>query len=120
MIVCDLVTEELPHASIALQVLAVVIVQPDPPITSAPTCTIVNVPQTSDAVGAVKDGVPVHSIVASEPAAPINGAVLSVCVIVCDLVTEELPQASIALQVLVVVMMQPEPPVTSAPTWTTV
>ena len=76
--VCDLVTEELPQASIALQVLVVVMTQPDPPVTSAPTCTIVNVPQTSDAVGAVNDGVAVHSIVASAPAAPIAGAVLSV------------------------------------------
>ena len=82
MIVWDLVTEELPHASIALHVLVVVIVQPEPPVTSAPTCTIVNVPQTSDAVGAVNDGVAVHSIVASAPADPIEGAVLSVCVIV--------------------------------------
>ena len=94
--------------------------QPDPPVTSAPTCTIVNVPQTSDAVGAVNDGVAVHSIVASAPADPIEGAVLSVCVMVCDLVTEELPQASIALHVLVVVITQPAPPITSAPTWTTV
>ena len=52
--------------------------QPDPPVTSAPTCTIVNVPQTSDPVGAVNDGVAVHSIVASAPAAEIVGAVLSV------------------------------------------
>ena len=55
-----------------------VIVQPEPPITSDPTCTTVNVPQASDAVGAVNDGVAVHSIVASAPAAPIDGAVLSV------------------------------------------
>jgi hypothetical protein len=33
--------------------------------------------QTSDAVGAVKDGVAVHSIVASAPAVPIVGGVLS-------------------------------------------
>ena len=78
MIVCDLVTEELPHASIALHILVVVIVQPDPPTISDPTCTIVNVPQTSDAVGAVNDGLAVHSIVASTPAFPIVGAVLSV------------------------------------------
>ena len=78
VIVCETVAELLPQASIALQVLVVVIVQPDPPVTSAPTCTIVNVPQTSDAVGVVKDGVAVHSIVASAPAAPIDGAVLSV------------------------------------------
>ena len=80
--VCDLVTDELPQASIALHVLVVVIVQPDPPVTSLPTWTTVKVPQASDAVGAVNDGVAVHSIVASAPAAEIVGACVSICVIV--------------------------------------
>ena len=42
----------------------------------------------SDAVGAVNDGVAVHSIVALLPAAPMVGAVVSLTVIVCVLVAE--------------------------------
>ena len=57
--------------------------------------------QASVAVGAVKDGLAVHSIVAFNPAAPITGAVISLTVIVCATVDELLPQASTALQVFV-------------------
>ena len=60
-------------------------------------------PHASDAVGAVNDGVAVHSIVALAPADPIAGAVVSVTVIVCVLVADVLPHASIASQVLVLV-----------------
>ena len=60
-------------------------------------------PHASLAVGAVNDGVAVHSIVASAPAVPITGGVVSVTVIVCVLVADVLPQASIASQVLVCV-----------------
>ena len=42
----------------------------------------------SDAVGAVNDGVAVHSIVALLPAAPMVGGVVSLTVIVCVLVAE--------------------------------
>ena len=42
----------------------------------------------SVAVGAVKDGVAVHSIVALAPAAPIVGGVVSTIVTVCVLVAE--------------------------------
>ena len=55
------------------------------------------------AVGAVNDGVAVHSIVALAPADPITGGVVSVTVIVCVLVALVLPQASIASQLLVLV-----------------
>ncbi len=57
--------------------------------------------QSSLAVGAVKLGEAVQSIVASRPAAPIVGACVSTAVIVCVLVAEWLPQASVASQVWV-------------------
>src|SRR6185369_13193698 len=120
VIVCDLVADELPHASTASHVLVVVLAQAVPPVTSLPTCTTIDVLHTSLAVGAVNDGVAVHSIVASAPADPIIGAVVSVCVIVWLLVADELPQASTASHVLVVAFAQAVPPVTSLPTCTTV
>ena len=55
----------------------------------------------SAAVGAVNDGVPVHSTVASAPCPPITGGVVSVTVIVCDTVDDVLPHPSTAFQVLV-------------------
>ena len=60
----------------------IVFTQELPALTSLPTCCTVAVLQASDAVGAVNDGVPVHSIVAFAPAAPITGGVVSVTVIV--------------------------------------
>ena len=120
VIVCDLVAEELPHASTASHVRVVVFAHAVPPVTSLPTCTTVYVSHSSDAVGAVNDGEAVHSIVALPPAAPITGACESTCVIVCDLVADELPQASTASHVLVVVFAHAVPPVTSPPTCTTV
>ena len=44
--------------------------------------------QASDAVGAVKDGVAVHSMVVLDPALPITGGVESRRVITCVLVAE--------------------------------
>ena len=120
VIVCARVAEEFPQASTACHVLVVVFAHELPPVTSLPTCTTVYVLHASDAVGAVKVGVAVHSIVALLPAAPITGALESICVMVCAAVAEELPQASTALQVLVVVFAQELPPVTSLPTCTTV
>ena len=75
---------------------------------------------TSDAVGAVNDGVAVHSIVVFAPADPIAGGVVSVTVIVCDAVEELLPQPSTVTHVLVIVLAQAVPPVTSPPSWFTV
>ena len=46
----------------------------------------VDVPHASDAVGGVKDGVAVHSMVALAPAAPIVGGCVSATVMVCDTV----------------------------------
>src|SRR6185436_6671221 len=74
----------------------------------------------SDAVGAVNAGVAVHSIFASAPGEPIVGDCESICVNVCDTVTELFPQASTALHVLVIVFEQDVPEVTSAPTVLTV
>ena len=66
----------------ALHVLVVVFAHKVPPVTSVPTCTTVYVLQASDAVGAVNDGVAVHSIVVFAPAALIDGPCVSVCVMV--------------------------------------
>src|SRR6185436_2922847 len=86
---------------------------------SAPTVLTVVLLHASDAVGAVNAGVAVHSIVASAPGEPIVGDCESICVNVCDTVTELFPQASTALHVLVIVFVH-VPAVTSAPTVFTV
>src|SRR6185369_3520114 len=91
-----------------------------PPVTSLPIWFTVTVLHASLAVGAVNTGVAVHSIVASAPAVPIIGAVVSVCVIVCDTVDELLPHPSTAIHVLVVVLAHVLPPVTSDPICCTV
>jgi hypothetical protein len=115
VIVCAAVEELLPQASTAIQVLVIVFTQAVPPVTSPPSWFTVTVLQASDAVGAVKDGVAVHSIVVFAPAPLIDGACVSTCVTVWLLVADELPQASTAIHVLVVVFAQDVPPVTSAP-----
>jgi hypothetical protein len=118
-IVCDTVALELPQASTALHVLVIVVAQPLPAVISLPTVITVAPLQASLAVGAVKVGVPVHSTVAGA-VAPITGGVLSVTDIVCDTVPLELPQASTALHVLVIVVAQLLPAVISLPTVITV
>ena len=65
--------------------------------------------QASDAVGAVKLGVAVHSIVAFAPACPIVGACVSTTVTDWLLVAEWLPQASVASHVLVITLKQELP-----------
>src|SRR5258705_9546540 len=74
VIVCDVVEELLPQASTATQVLVTVFAHAVPPVTSPPTCATVEVLQASLAVGAVNDGVAVHSIVLLAPCPPIDGA----------------------------------------------
>src|SRR5512146_1251816 len=91
-----------------------------PVVTSAPTIFTVAVLHASLAVGAVNVGVPVHSIVAFAPADPITGGVVSCTVIVCDTVEEILPHASTAFHVLVIVLTQLLPLLTSPPTCCTV
>ena len=87
VIVCVLVAVWLLHASVASHVLVIVFVQPLVTVTSLSWFTVAPL-HASLAVGAVKDGVPVHSIVASAPAFPITGGVVSTIVIVCVLVAE--------------------------------
>src|SRR5438093_13541796 len=79
------------------------------PLTDVPSPKLFTVAplQTSDAVGAVNEGVAVHSIVALAPAAPIVGGVVSTKVIVCDTLPDSLPHASTASQVLVIVVVHP-------------
>ena len=64
-----------------------VVVQPLTDVTS-PRLFTVAVPQASDAVGAVNEGVVVHSMVALAPAALIVGGVVSTIVMTCDTVAE--------------------------------
>ena len=59
-------------------------------------------PQASVAVGVPNDGVSGHSMVAAAGTEVNTGAVLSVTVITCDAVAV-LPQASVAINVLVTV-----------------
>src|SRR6185369_10778552 len=68
----------------------------------------------------MNSGVAVHSIVPFAPAAEISGACVSTCVIIWATVDELLPHASTAIQVLVVVLAQLLPPVTSDPICCTV
>src|SRR5438046_4928944 len=94
VIVCATVPLVLPQASTAFHVLVIVLTHELPPVTSDPTWFTVAVLQASVAVGAVKDGVAVHSIVAFAPALPIVGGWLSLTVIVCATVALVLPHAS--------------------------
>ena len=82
VIVCVLVADVLPHASIASQVLVLVklFVQVPAVVTSLNNLTV-ELPHASHAVGAVNDGVAVHSIVAFAPAVPIVGPCVSTTVI---------------------------------------
>src|SRR5258706_11098606 len=91
--------------------------QPFPVVTSVSRFTVAPL-QASVAVGAVNDGVPVHSIVASAPASPIVGGVVSVTVIVCVLVAHRLLHTSLASHVLVIVFVQPFTVVTSVSRFT--
>jgi hypothetical protein len=70
------------HASIAFHVLVIVLAQAVPPVTSVPTCCTVAPLHASLAVGAVNDGVTVHSMVELAGALPIVGACVSTMVIV--------------------------------------
>ena len=60
----------------------------------------------SDAVGAVKVAVSVHSMVTFPPALPIVGGCVSTTLIICVRVAEWLPHASVASQVFVIMAVQ--------------
>src|ERR1700741_332507 len=87
VIVCETVAEWLPHASTASQLLVIVVVQPLTEVASPKLFTVTAL-HASVAVGAVNEGVAVHSMVALPPADPIVGGVVSTTVIVCDTVAE--------------------------------
>ena len=100
MIVCDAV-DELPHASVAVQVLVTLYDPAHAPL----VVTSVNVklnalPQASDAVAVANTGVAGQLIVDGAGKGAIIGAVISWTVIVCDWV-DALPHPSVAVQVLV-------------------
>src|SRR5436309_15857490 len=99
------VAELLLQASVAYHDLVIV----DEPsllavVTSGTTWCTVAPSQTSLAVGSVNVGVAPQAIVASAPALPIVGPVLSTMVIVWLRVPDVLPQSSTAFQVLVTVL----------------
>src|SRR5438105_12740115 len=89
-----------------------VVVQPFTEVTS-PKLFTVAAAQASDAVGAVNEGVAVHSIVAFAPAVPMVGGVVSTIVIVWLTVALWLPQMSTASQLLVIVVIHPVTDITS-------
>src|SRR5207249_10324647 len=91
-----------PQTSTASQLLVIVVVQPLTDVTS-PRLLTAGTTQASVAVGAVKLGVAVHSIVALGPTAPIVGGVVSITVIIWLTVALWLPQASTASHVSVLV-----------------
>ena len=83
VIVCVLVADVFPQLSIASQVLVLVkLFTQVPALVTSLSNRTVDVPHASLAVGAVNDGVAVHSIVVFAPAEPIVGGVVSVTVIV--------------------------------------
>jgi hypothetical protein len=99
VMVCEAVAV-LPQASVAVHVLVITIGQAPETVTS----TKVNVglgSHRSVTVGVDQTGVAGHAIVWFGPTPLITGAVLSSIVIVCEAV-EVLPQASVAVHVLVV------------------
>src|SRR5438477_6137747 len=102
----------LPQASTASHSSVVRGVGPFTDVTSPKLFTVAPL-QASVAVGAVNDGVAVHSIVALMPAEPIVGGVVSTTVITWLTVALWLPQVSPASHVLLIVVVQPFTDVTS-------
>ena len=96
----------MPQASTASQLRVIVVVHPLTEVASPKLFTVAPL-QRSDAVGAVNEGVAVHSIVELAPAAPIVGGVVSTTVITWLTVALWLPQASTASQLLVIVVVHP-------------
>jgi hypothetical protein len=87
VITCVLVAEWLPQASVASHVLVNTLRQDVPVVVFVSKFTVAPL-QLSAAVGTVKFGVAVQSMVAFCPALPIVGGVLSMAVITCVLVAE--------------------------------
>ena len=87
MITCVLTAEWLPQASVASHVRVNTLRQELPVVVLVSRFTVAPL-QSSAAVGAVKFGVAVQSIVALPPASPIVGACVSIAVITWVLVAE--------------------------------
>jgi hypothetical protein len=100
VITCVLIAEWLPQASVASHVRVYTFEQELPVEVLVSWFTVAPL-QSSAAVGAVKTGDAVQSIVAFPPAAPIVGPCVSSAVITWVLVAEWLPQASVASHVFV-------------------
>jgi uncharacterized protein with HEPN domain len=100
LIVCEAV-DELPHESVAVQVL-VIEYEPahEPLVVTSAEVNVKAEPQASVAVATANTGVAGQSIVEFVGKAAITGAVLSCTLIVCEAV-DELPHESVAVQVLV-------------------
>ena len=93
--------DELPHASVAVQVLVTLYDPAHAPLVVALTNVRVKaLPHASDAVATVKTGVAGQLMVVGAGNAAITGAVMSCTLIVCACV-EELPHKSVAVHVLV-------------------
>src|SRR5512132_467255 len=105
---CDAV-EVLPQASVAVHVLVMAKLLAQVPGVVTLFEVSVGVPQLSVAVAVANDGVAGHSIVDGAGRAAITGAVLSTTVIDCDAVVA-LPQASVAVHVLVMVKLLAQVP----------
>jgi len=90
-----------PHASVAVHVLVILYEPGQEPGVLTSAKVNVGVPQLSVAVGVVHDGVPEHSIVVGAGSAEITGGTISSTLIVCEAVVI-FPQASVAVQVLVI------------------
>ena len=101
LMVCVAV-EVLPQASVAVQVL-VVLYDPAqaPGVVTSLEVNVKALPQASVAVAMANTGVAGQSMVVAAGRAAITGAVISCMLMVCVAV-EVLPQASVAVQVLVV------------------
>jgi uncharacterized protein with HEPN domain len=99
LIVCEAV-DELPHESVAVQVL-VIEYEPahEPLVVTSAEVNVKAEPQASVAVATANTGVAGQSIVEFAGKAAITGAVLSCTLIVCEAV-DELPHESVAVQVL--------------------
>ena len=100
MIVCDAV-EILPHASVAVQVL-VTLYDPAhaPGVVTSADVSVNALPHASVAVAVANKGVAGQLIVVGAGNGSITGASTSCTLMVCDAV-DELPQPSVAVQVLV-------------------
>ena len=121
LIVCDAVVE-LPQASVAVHVL-VILYEPAhaPFVVTSADVNVKALPQASVAVATANTGVAGQLMVDVAGNAAITGAVISWTLIVCDAIVE-LPQASVAVHVLVIVYLFTQLPgvVTSATATVTV